>query len=114
MVVPKCCLHDLLLEGFPRPILSNEYPIFAILAMTSLCIVHAHGLWCNLCLVPFIDRDALGVWQALLAQGVTWVQWQQVSYSKDVGYSNHTLMILGGLVVIAAKFCSHDSFLCRA
>ncbi len=44
------------------------------------------------------------VWQALLAQGVTWVQWQAGFLLKGMLDIQTTLMILGGLVVIAASF----------
>lgn len=73
----------ILMEGLFLILFSQmNSAMLAIITMTVFALFTHMACGATYALVPFIDRDALGVWLALSVQAVTWVRSQQDSYLK--------------------------------
>ena len=100
----KVLFAMILLEGVFLIVFSQmNTAILAILVMTVFALFTHMACGATYALVPFIDRDALVVWRALSGQAVMSVLLLRVSYLKGMLDIQTTLMVLGGLVVIAAS-----------
>ena len=86
--------------------LSNEYGRFAIISMTIFALFTHYGLWRDLCLVPFIDRNALGGVAGIIGAGGNVGAVAAGFLLKGLLDVQTCLFILGGLVMVAG--CSNS------
>ena len=95
----------ILMEGFFLIVFSQmNAPMYAILAMTVFALFTHMACGATYALVPFIDRDALGGVAGIIGAGGNVGAVAAGFLLKGMLDIQTTLMILGGLVVIAASF----------
>ena len=95
----------ILMEGLFLVVFSQmNTAIYAILAMTVFALFTHMACGATYALVPFIDRDALGGVAGIIGAGGNVGAVAAGFLLKGMLDIQTTLMILGGLVVIAASF----------